>query len=158
MYKRLLLACDQSRESLVALREGALIAQMFRAKAHLLIIDRETPETRMAEGVMVCRLSSPGAELLDLGLRRLDRLGVSATGDLARGEAARLIADRVRTLRVDLIVLGHRRQSFIHRWWSGSRGGYIIDEVPCSILIARDTISDREFERHMREEGRPSRA
>ena len=91
MYKRLLLSCDQTRESLVALREGALIAQIFEAKAHLLIIDRETPGVRVAEGMSMHRLPARGQELLDFGLDRLRQLGVSATGEVSRGEPARLI-------------------------------------------------------------------
>lgn len=149
MYKRLLLASDRTRESLVALREGALIAQLFGARAHLLIIDRETPGLRVAEGMSMQRLPTQGQELLDLGLGRLRQLGVSATGELARGEPAHLITRCVRAIKADLIVLGHRRQSFLDRWWSGSAGAYIIDGVPCSVLIARDTITDQEFERHL---------
>lgn len=149
MYKHVLLASDGSNETLVALREGALIAQMFGARAHLLIIDRETPSMRIAEGYSMHRFASRGQELLDLGLSRLGRLGVRATGELSRGEPGQLVTRCVRAKKIDLIVLGHRRQSFLDRWWSGPAGAYIIDGVPCSVLIARDTITDREFERHM---------
>ena len=95
------------------------------------------------------RFPVQGRNLLDLGLTRLRQLGVKATGELVRGEPARLITNRVRKLKTDLIVLGHRRQSFLDRWWSGANGGYIIDGVPCSVLVARDTITDEEFERHL---------
>ncbi len=149
LYKRLLLASDVTGESLVALREGALIARSFDAAAHLLIVDPETPAVRVAEGYGMNRFAVQGQDLLELGLSRLKRLGVNATGELTRGEPASLIVDRVRRLKIDLIVLGHRRQSFLHRWWSGPTGGYIIDEVSCSVLVARDTITDQEFERYL---------
>lgn len=149
MYKRLLLASDGSRESLVALREGALIARSFNAAAHLLIIDPTTPSMRVAEGYSLQPCPSRGRELLDLGLSRLRRLGVSASGELVRGEPARLIVDHVSALGIDLVVLGHRRQSFLDRWWSGAGGGYIVDGVACSVLVARDTITDEEFERYL---------
>ena len=149
MYKQLILACDQTRESLVALREGAIIAQTFAARAHLMVIDQETPGLRVAEGLSGYRLPSPGADLLQLGLSRLGRLGVAATGEVVRGEIIPLLQKRVTRLGADLIVLGHKRQSFIDRWWSGSSGGYIVDRVPCSLLIARDTITDEEFERRI---------
>ena len=149
MYKRLLLACDGTRESLVALREGALIAQSFRATAHLLIIDPDTSDVRVAEGLGMQRLPLRGQGLLDLGLTRLERLGVKAAGEVLRGDPAHLITDRVRRLDIDLIVLGHRRQSFLDRWWSGASGVYIVDGVSCSVLIARDTITDEEFEQHL---------
>ena len=156
MYKRLLLASDGTRESLVALREGALIAQTFGATAHLLIIDRETPTIRVAESMSMQRCPAQGQELLELGLERLSRLGVQATGSLLRGEPLELITGCVRRLGIDLIVIGHRRQSFLDRWWSGPSGGYIIDQVACSVLIARDTVSDEEMERHLAREVSPA--
>ena len=88
MYKNLLLASDGSRETLVALREGALIAQMFGARAHLLIIYAETSSMLVAESLGAQQNPTPGKELLQLGLDRLRRLGVSATGELVRGDPA----------------------------------------------------------------------
>lgn len=148
MYKRILLASDQSRESLVALREGALIARIFKAKAHLLIINRDTPGLRMAEGMAMQRIDLQGGELLELGLSRLRKLGVAATGQIARGDPTELISQCVRSMNADLVVLGHRRRTFLDRWWSGASGGYVIDGVPCSLLIARDSITDAELESH----------
>lgn len=152
MYKRLLLASDGTRSSLVALREGALIARSFGATAHLLIIDPETATRRVAEGYYVGQAPIMGQDLLDLGLSRLRQIGVEASGELLRGEPLQLIVDRVHQLDIDLIVLGHRRQSFLDRWWSGPSGGYIVDNVPCSVLVARDTITDDEFERLIKED------
>ena len=149
MYKRILLASDGTRESLVALREGALIAQSFGASAHLLIIDTETTMGLMAEGYDGLQLPAQGKALFDLGLARLKQLGVSATGELLRGDATPLIVDCVRRLKIDLVVLGHRRQSFLNRWWSGGSGGYIVDGISCSLLVARATITDEEFERRL---------
>ena len=154
MYKRLLLASDGSRESLVALREGALIAQCFGAEAHLLIIDPDQAIVSMAEGYSGFLLPARGHQLLDLGLSRLKQLGVPSTGELLRGDAKQLIVDRVRRLKIDLVVLGHRRQSFLDRWWSGASGGYIVDGITCSLLVARDTITDEEFKRRLAESGR----
>jgi hypothetical protein len=81
---------------LVALREGALIAQCFGAEAHLLIIDPDLAIVSMAEGYSGLLLEARGQELLDLGLSRLKQLGVIATGELLRGDAKQLIVDRVK--------------------------------------------------------------
>ena len=153
MYKRLLLASDGTQESLVALREGALIAQSFGASAHLLIIDPDTTMGLMAKGYDRLPLPAQGQALFDLSLARLKQLGVSATGELLRGEPTLLIIDRVRRLKIDLVVLGHRRQSFLDRWWSGASGGYIVDGITCSLLVARDTITDEEFKRRLANRG-----
>lgn len=103
----------------------------------------------MAEGYDGLQLPAQGKALFDLGLARLKQLGVSATGELLRGDATPLIVDCVRRLKVDLVVLGHRRQSFLNRWWSGGSGGYLVDGISCSLLVARATISDEEFERRL---------
>src|SRR5690242_11570438 len=86
LYKRILLACDGTQASLVALREGVLIAKGFDAAAHLLIIDPETPAARIAEGYYPLSPPAKGQELLDLGLSRLRQVGVKATGELLRGD------------------------------------------------------------------------
>ena len=150
MYKRILLASDGARESLVALREGALIAQQLRAEAFLLIVEADNPGVQMASGVHpVTRDNTPLKELLDLGLARLARLGVTAEGAVRSGEPAAVIGEAARAFAADLIVVGHRRKTLIERWWSGETGGYIVDRVPCSVLIARDLISDAEFEGYL---------
>lgn len=146
MYKRLILASDCTRESLVALREGALIARSFEASSHLLIIDPHTAAARTAESVSLYPCTGRGDDLMALGLDRLRRLGVPASGEVVRGDPARIIVECVRRLAADLVVLGHRRQSFLDRWWSGPAGLYIADGVSCSVLVARDTITDAEFE------------
>ena len=148
LYKRLLLASDGTQASLVALREGVLIAKSFDAAAHLLIIDPETPAVRIAEGYYPLSLPAKGQELLDLGLSRLKHVGVKATGELLRGDPLQLITERVRKLEIDLIVLGHQRRSFLNRWWSGPGGGYIVDNVPCGVLVARERLTDEAFNRH----------
>src|SRR5260221_5432141 len=149
MYKRILLASDGSRETLVALREGALIARTFGARAHLLIIERGSPGTASGDGVCLVYPPSDAPDLLALGLRRLERLGVPATGEILRGEGAQIIARAAVRVRADLVIVRHRRQSFLKRWWTGPSGAYIIDQMPCSLMIARPTISDEEFGAHL---------
>lgn len=158
MYKRILLASDGSRQTLVALREGALIARTFAARSHLLIVDGAGDGWATADGVSMLPLPSNGPELLQLGLTRLSRLGVEATGELLKGDPAELICRAARRMRADLIIIGHRRQTFVERWWSGSSGSYIIDNVHCSVMIARESISDEEFEKYLSETAEGAKA
>ena len=134
---------------MVALREGALIAQSIGASAHLLIIDRAEEGWMTADGVSLLPSPSEGPQVLQLGLTRLSRLGVEATGELRKGEPAQLIARTAKRIGADLVIIGHRRQTFLERWWTGSPGSYIVDNVHCSVMIARDSISDEEFEAHL---------
>jgi nucleotide-binding universal stress UspA family protein len=87
------------------------------------------------------------AKLLQFGLARLAALGVTANGQVVNvGEPADAIADCARDFRADLIVVGHRRQTLLERWWSGPSGAYVSDRVNCSVLIARNFVSDEEVE------------
>jgi nucleotide-binding universal stress UspA family protein len=149
MYQRILLATDGSREGLVALREGALLAAAEKAVVFLLVIDRETPGTRMADGVYPIQRQEGRDALLAFGLSRLSRLGVSASGLACAGEPAEVIGRVAKRFEPALVVLGHRRQSLLDRWWSGSSGAYVVDNVNCSVLVARTLISDAEFETHL---------
>ena len=150
MYKRILLASDGARESLVALREGALIARALGAAVYLLIVEVDSPGVQMASGVHpVTRDGTPFKDLLALGLARLQRLGVEADGAVRAGDPAAVIAQAARAFKADLIVVGHRKTTLLERWWSGPSGAYLIDRVPCSVLVARDMVSDAEFEAYL---------
>lgn len=146
MYSRILLASDGSKESLVALREGALMARALGAHVMLLIIERETPGLRVADSVYPMVRSEGTETLLQRGLNRLRRLGVEATGEVVAGEPAPTIAAAAQRFGADLVVVGHRRQTLLERWWSGASGAYLVDNVACSVLVARNVISDAEIE------------
>lgn len=150
MYKRILLASDGTRESLVALREGALLAQSVRAHVWLLIIEPEAPSVHVADGIYpVPRDLSGALDLLRLGLSRLSALGVRAEGEVAIGEPTPLIANKARAVGAELVIVGHRRKSFLERWWSGPSGGYLVESLSCSVLVARAIVSDAAFEAHL---------
>lgn len=149
MYKRILLATDETNESLVALREGALIARRFGAQAFLLVVNIRSTGAIMADGIYPAPRSDEPARLLEVGLTRLRRLGVRASGAVVTGEPVTEIGIAARNFNADLIVVGHKKQSLLDRWWSRSAGHYIVDQSQCSVLIARNDISDLEFERQM---------
>ena len=149
MYQRILLAYDGSREGLIALREGALLAKRCRAQVYLLSV---LPETGLAQGVtgdtVTPQIESYKA-LLTRGVEVLGKLGMKPTARLVRGEPAMQIGRYATEIEADLVVLGHRRQNLLQRWWSGSNGAYVSDHVGCSILIGRKAISDAEFEQQL---------
>jgi hypothetical protein len=39
-----------------------------------------------------------------------------------------------------------RRQSAFDRWWSGPKGAYLMDYTDCSLLVARNVVSDEAIE------------
>ena len=101
----------------------------------------------VAESISPIPLRTEGAPaLMEAGLARLRRLGCAANGAVMNGDPALVIGRVAREFKPDLIVVGHRRQNFLERWWSGPSGTYIVDTVPCSVLIARNVITDEAFD------------
>jgi nucleotide-binding universal stress UspA family protein len=150
LYKRVVVAYDGTREGRTALREGVLLAQHFGAEIYVLAVITETPGIRMAEGsyagVMAQQDESYRA-ILDEAIQHLSALGFEVKGRLARGEPAQTIGAYAREIKADLVVVGHRKQSLLQRWWSGPTGAYVSDYMGCSLLIARRVITDEEMRR-----------
>jgi nucleotide-binding universal stress UspA family protein len=149
MYKRILLAYDGSREGLIALREGALLAKSCGAAVFLLSVVRPTAGMPIGEGVYTDTISDQieGYQaLLATGVAVARQLGLEAESKLAMGEPAPQIGQFANEIGADLVVLGHRRQSALGRWWSGGTGSYVSDHVKCSVLIASNAISDADFQ------------
>ncbi len=148
MYQRILLAYDGSIEGRTALREGALLARRYGAQVFVLSVIREAAGTKLGEGVGGGGVAQQQVEyerVLQEGMARLATLGFHASGKLVIGEPAREIAAYAEQVQADLVVVGHRRQSAIGRWWSGPSGAYLSDHIRCSLLVCKNIIDDEQF-------------
>jgi nucleotide-binding universal stress UspA family protein len=145
MYKRILLAYDGSIEGRTALREGALLARQCGAKVFLLSVLVDTGTLMLADvahaGASV-QMEDAFRDVLNEGVERLKQLGFDPVARLVRGDPASEIGRFARQIDADLVVVGHRQQSAFARWWSGPRGAYLIDHIHCSLLVARNEVSD----------------
>jgi nucleotide-binding universal stress UspA family protein len=148
MYRRILVAYDGTREGRTALREGVLLAHHFGAEIFVLAVIAETPGIRMAEGAhagVMAHQDETYRAILEEAIRGLSDWGFEVKGKLVRGEPAPSIGSYAREIKADMVVVGHRKQSLLQRWWSGPTGAYISDYMDCSILIARNVVSDEEM-------------
>jgi membrane fusion protein (multidrug efflux system) len=148
VYQRILLAYDGSIEGRTALREGALLARRYGAQVFVLSVIPEGAGAKLGEGVGGGGVAQQRVEyerVLQEGMARLDALGFQASGKLVIGEPAREIAAYAEQVQADLVVVGHRRQSAIGRWWSGASGAYLSDHIRCSLLVCRNVIDDAQF-------------
>lgn len=148
MYKRVLVAYDGSREGRSALREGALLARGLDAELYILAVVAETPGMRVAEGAhagVMAHQDEAYRSLLEEAVNGLARFGMKVKGKLVRGEPAQEIGAYARQIKADLVVVGHRKQNLLQRWWSGPNGAYLSDYINCSLLIARLDISYEAF-------------
>jgi nucleotide-binding universal stress UspA family protein len=149
MYKKVVLAYDGSLEGAIALREGAILAKRCGAEVFLLSVVPHLAGLQVAEGVhggVVAHELDRYREVLERGVNRLTKLGFKPVSKLAVGDPARVIGEFTKEVGADLVVVGHRRRSLLERWWSGDAGGYISDHIACSLLIARNAVSDKSFE------------
>jgi membrane fusion protein, multidrug efflux system len=148
VYQRILLAYDGSIEGRTALREGALLARRYGAQVFVLSVIREAAGTKLGEGVGgggVAQQRVDYERVLQEGMARLAELGFQASGKLVIGEPAREIGAYAEQVKADLVVVGHRRQSAISRWWSGPSGAYLSDHIRCSLLVCQNIIDDQRF-------------
>lgn len=151
MYRKILLAYDGSVEGRRALDEGAVLARLCNAEVLLLaVVDLST-------GIVMAEGAAPGAaehqeeayaRILADGADHLKALGFPVETRLEFGNPARQIALTARLWAADLVVAGHRRQSSFARWWSGSVGSSLLDDLSCSLLIAQSDVSETELSTH----------
>jgi nucleotide-binding universal stress UspA family protein len=153
MYKRILLAYDGSAEGRTALREGALLAQQCGAQVFLLSVIADAGGLRFVEGALAgasIGIEGDFVSVLNEGVARLRRLGFNPVAKLVRGEPAKEIGSFAREIEADLIVVSHRQRSAFARWWSGTSGAYLIEHTECSLLVARNVISDEAIQAGLR--------
>jgi nucleotide-binding universal stress UspA family protein len=149
MYTKVLLAYDGSLEGVIALREGAILAKRCGAEVYLLSVVPHLAGLQVAEGVhggVVAHELDRYREVLERGVNRLTKLGFTPESKLAVGDPARVIGEYAKEIGADLVVVGHRKRNLLERWWSGDAGGYISDHIGCSLLIARNAVSDKALD------------
>ncbi|HTF62370.1 MAG TPA: universal stress protein [Edaphobacter sp.] len=148
MYRKVLLVYDGSIEGRRALREGAKLAQLCRAEVFLLAVV-ELSSVMVPDAGLTIPIDEQTATYrttLAEGVERLKALGFSPTARLETGDPGQKIADVAEEIGAQLVVVGHRQQGPLARWWFGSVGSYLVKRLRCSVLVAQTEISDDEFE------------
>ena len=148
MYKKVLLAYDGSLEGRRALREGARIAPLCSAEVFLLAVVEVSAGTGTLDGGFVFPITEQIEDykkILAEGVERLKAMGFSPTARLGIGEAGHEIAKVSKDIGANLVVVGHRPDGPLARWWFSSVGTYLVKNLRCSVLIAQTEIGDEEF-------------
>lgn len=141
MYRKILLAYDGSPEGHQALDEGKEVVERTQAEATLLAVVTVPTSVAMADtlgpNVASDRQYAYYEEVLEDAVAEMQARGIKTVkGRLAFGDASTQILTVAREIDADLIILGHRHQTRLARWWSGSVSYSLLDRAPCSILIA----------------------
>ncbi len=139
MYRTMLLAFDGSRPAHEALRQGRDLAVLCQANVYLPAVLAPELSVLLAEAAVASDL--PERERAEVervlmdGAKELRDAGLSVETQLGSGNPAEEIGRVAREVAADLIVVGHRDQGLLSRWWSGSTGASLVAHAPCSILV-----------------------
>ena len=138
MYQKILLAFDGSPDGREALIQPENLASACGATVHLLAIIDPSESMLIVEAMSFIPENQRFViqAVLDEGVKRLRRVGCTATSELRYGKPAEQIILSAREMDADLIVVGHRDQGTLARWLNGSVGESILHEPPCSLLVA----------------------
>ena len=137
-FSRILLCYDGTPEGQRALRCGAMLARQLQADTHLLSI-LDTTYWSNGFGVLTSMNfeedEKEANKALADGISTLCGWGVIATGHVEVGNAVEHIVRLARSIRPDLIVVGHQPQGVFARWWTGENHASLLDRVSCRVLF-----------------------
>ncbi len=146
MYQKILVAFDGSPESRLAVDECSQLMQVSGREIHLVCVLHDPSPYLLAgefgpEPALAIDRSRMETDLNDAAAKLTGR-GFSVTTHLQDGEPVDVISRLVESLRIDLVIVGHRRtKKFALRWWRGSVDSLLIERVRCSILIAGEPVA-----------------
>lgn len=133
------MAYDGTEGGRRALDQGAEVARMNGADVHLLAVLRLPASLGfMQEGYPQNWIDEQMEQIqstLDEGVTRLREAGLEVTGYQREGEPVIEISHLAREIDADLVVVGHTPRGRLARWWHGSVGTTLLDELRCSILV-----------------------
>ena len=140
MYQKILMCYHATQHSAVALRQATDIARAFNAELHLLGI------VVTSGGLAIAQSAGPTDVLgieheriraaLDQAASELAGQNVNVLTAIREGNAVTEILGYAHQIKADLVVLGHRERGAVARWFQGSTSSRLLDNLPCSLLIA----------------------
>jgi nucleotide-binding universal stress UspA family protein len=140
MYKKLLVACDGSEGSQIAVIHAAILTKKLDAQLSALWVRSHLPHYPESVGE-VAEEEEAALEFFENIKGQLDSIaaaqGVIIQPNLRSGHPAREIVRFALENRFDLIVLGNRGHSRLWRELLGHTADRVNEHAPCSVLIVR---------------------
>lgn len=140
MFERIILAYDGKEPSALAVKQAAALASVYRAELYLIGVVSTFPSTAMADPYPLDDFLVAGRDRLLRSLHKeaeaLRDRGMKVTAEIVEGNPATEIASYAKSIRADLVVVGHTEKGWLARWLEGSTGSQLVKELPCSLLIA----------------------
>jgi len=141
MIEKVLVAYDGTREGRTGLFEYTQTVALKEAEIHLLAVVAMPAGAFLSDGfapdAVMEEEKSRYEEIAREGVQLLAERGYRATPHLAYGDPTEEIVRLAVELPANLIVVGHKRhRSLAARWWKSSVGISLLEQSPCSILVA----------------------
>ena len=141
MYKKIVVALDESKEAKRALESAIELAGTL--KSHLTILTVSEPLPSYA-GFIDSEIPGARQELLEArnafycdlqkeGVRKAESAGIEAKAVIVEGDEVQSIVDHIAANGIDLLVIGRRHHSTMSRLWGGTVHN-IAEKSHCSIL------------------------
>ncbi len=139
MIKHILVAYDGSEQAEKAFAFAIDLAQRYQAALTVLAVARipEPPDDVEAEALIEAAQQSYKKSFVRLEDRAKTYLPMKPNFKIVVGHPAEQIVAQAAQLAVDHIVMGHRGQTFFHRWLLGSVAKQVMVYAHCTITIVR---------------------
>ncbi|MCL2113609.1 MAG: universal stress protein [Streptococcaceae bacterium] len=138
IYKRILVAIDESTQALNALFEAVSISKRNNAKLFILYVADETRlrGTSIALTMSLGEIEAESKSLMEdvtSGIRKdISFESVASIGN-PKKEIVRFAKDN----EIDLIVIGSNSKNFVTRTLIGSTTSYVVEKAPCNVMIVK---------------------
>jgi nucleotide-binding universal stress UspA family protein len=117
----MLLVYDESAEAQAALNRCAQLSLALSAHVDVVsIVDSVTANATcagMLSDLACSRMEDHARHALDTAVEHLAEAGITAYGHLRYGRPADVISLHVAAFHADIVVIGHRVQRGLTRWW-----------------------------------------
>jgi nucleotide-binding universal stress UspA family protein len=138
MIKYILAAYDGSEQAEKAFGLALDLASKYQAKLTVVAVARfPEPSEDVETEAMVENAEEHYKELFKTLNDKAILLGINPEFKILAGHPAEQIVDFAEQQGVDHIVLGHRGNTFFHRWLLGSVAKQVMIYAHCAITIAR---------------------
>jgi len=141
VYKKIVVALDESKEAERALESAIELAGQLKSDLTILTVSEPLPsyagfidsEMPGAKQKLLDERNAFYCQLQKQGIERATAAGIQAKGVIVEGDEVQSILNHLTSNRIDLLVIGRRHHSTMSQFWGGTLRA-IAEKSCCSIL------------------------
>lgn len=141
VYKKIVIALDESHEAKRALASAIELATQLGAELRIVTVSEPLPayaafmdaEIPGARQKLLEERNAFYSDLQKAGIEQATAAGIKVQGAVVEGDEVQAIVDHIAASGADLLVIGRRHHSSMSRLWGGTVHN-IAEKARCSIL------------------------